>query len=516
MAAGRNLLVGVPDSRKHSRQHSKKQSKQSSEKGDNVPPKRRAQLATQLVPVADVRGAAYAMATLTLFAATSAAAAEPAPTPSAVPPVLMPTAPETTPEDEPAPVEETTPPVPSTPPLVITGYVDVGYAKAQGNGTSWPDGQVFPGPADYYVDTFAPAVNSRGDVASTIPPLTNPQNTTNGFLPRSAGIGGQGSFLLNTANVDVRYTASELPVMVFTRMQLVPRLYFDDLMDQGAPAGENTRVVLEQAFGRLTPLKSAELAISVGKFDSVFGIEYLDNQANFRIGVTPSLIARYTTGQSVGVKVFYRAQIIPAASAVSINAAATNNGTFVESLQGPSRSLNGVPVASVRLGYELNLERISFKLGASASYGPRNDQTEGTVSKQTLYGFDARLVAPTLTLSGEYVHVEENDASGGKLTGIGMFPMVTEFYAHGFYVQVAEELPLQIAPFRITIYGRYERRNAEFETYSNITVDRITGGVNVGLGESLQVKAEYLDNRELAGAPQVANNVFTSSVVWTW
>ena len=46
----------------------------------------------------------------------------------------------------------------------------------------------------------------------------------NGFLPRSAGIGGTPSFLLNTANVDFRYTSPELPVMVFTRVQLVPRL----------------------------------------------------------------------------------------------------------------------------------------------------------------------------------------------------------------------------------------------------------------------------------------------------
>ena len=40
--------------------------------------------------------------------------------------------------------------------------------------------------------------------------------------------------------------------------------------------------------------------------------------------------------------------------------------------------------------------------------------------------------------------------------------------------------------------------------------------MNIGLGETLQLKAEYLVNRELSGAPQVANNVFTSSAVWTW
>jgi hypothetical protein len=248
----------------------------------------------------------------------------------------------------------------------------------------------------------------------------------------------------------------------------------------------------------------------------VFGIEYLDNQANFRIGVTPSLISRYTTGQSVGAKAFYRTQIIPISSAFSLNVAATNSGTFVESLQGPSRSLNGVPVVSARLGYELNLERVSLKLGLSGAVGPRNDQTDGSSQKQTLYGFDARLVAPTLTVAAEVVGVRLNEADGMKLTGTGQYPMVTEFYAHGLYLQVAEELPLQIAPFRITLYGRYDRRNAEFETYSDIIVDRFTGGVNVGVGESLQVKAEYLVNRELQGAPVVANNVFASSVVWTW
>jgi hypothetical protein len=440
---------------------------------------------------------------------------------AAADPILVPTLTDVSaaegepPPDEPPPEEPATGVTPQVAPLVVTGYVDVGFAKAQGNGTSYPAGYTPPmagAPVDYYVDTFAPAVNSRGDVASTIPP---PGTVVNGFLPRSAGIGGRPSFLLNTASVDLRYSAAELPIMVFTRLQLMPRLYGPDI-GPGQTAGDTTRLLLEQAFGRITPLKNAELAISVGKFDSVFGIEYLENQANFRIGITPSLIARYTTGQSVGVKAFYRVQIIPASSAISINVAATNNGTFVDSLQGSSRSLTGVPVATGRLGYELNLERISVKLGASASQGPRNDQTEGSAQKQTLYGFDARLVVPTLTVAAEYVHVDEKEAEGMKVTGLDVFPMVTEFYAHGFYVQAAEELPLGIAPFRLSVYGRYGRRTAEFEGFSTIIVDRITAGLNVGIGDNLVVKGEYLINREVQGAPQVDNNVMTSSVVWTW
>ena len=50
-------------------------------------------------------------------------------------------------------------------PFRISGYVDVGWAKATGNGSSFVPGDTRV-PADYYVDPFAPAVNSRGDVAS--------------------------------------------------------------------------------------------------------------------------------------------------------------------------------------------------------------------------------------------------------------------------------------------------------------------------------------------------------------
>jgi len=429
-------------------------------------------------------------------------------------------------EPEPAPAEEPPAAPPSNAsPLVITGYIDVGFAKAQGDGTSFPTSYGTmppPGPADYYVDGFAPAVNSRGEAASTTQP---PGTTIAGFLPRSAAIAGRPSFLINTADVDLRYTAPELPILIFTRLQAIPRLYDPDPAEN-ALGGEYTRLVLEQAFGRITPLENAELAISIGKFDSVFGIEYLDNEASFRVGVTPSLLARYTTGQSTGVKVFYRYQIIPAASAVSLNVSGTNSGTFVEALQGPSRSLTGQPVAAARLGYELNLPRVSLKLGGSVAYGPRNDQSVTTDATQTLLGADLRLVVPTLVIAGEYVHVqEENGSDQGfttipKLTGTGPYPEIAEFYAHGFWVQAAEELPLPLdpLPLRVTVYARYERRHAQFPDYPGawLTVDRTTAGVNFGVGESLQLKAEYLINRELAGAPQVPNNVFTSSAVWTW
>jgi hypothetical protein len=188
--------------------------------------------------------------------------------------------------------------------------------------------------------------------------------------------------------------------------------------------------------------------------------------------------------------------------------------------------LTGRPIVSGRLGYELNLPRASVKVGASYETGPRNDQSFSADIPETLYGFDLRVILPTFVLSGEYIHVQEEDGGElvppvtavAKLAGTGAFPQITEFYAHGFWIQAAEELPLSIDPFRVTLYARYEQRHGEFPDYAGATIfiDRITGGVNVGLGESLQLKAEYLVNRELSGAPQVPNNVFTSSAVWTW
>jgi hypothetical protein len=384
-------------------------------------------------------------------------------------------------------------------PLQTMGYVDVGYANAQGNGTSFAPGDTRL-PADYGVDTFAPAVNSRGDVAST----DSGGLFTNGFLPRSVGIGGRGSFLINTVNFDFKYSAPGAPVMVFTRLQLLPRF---------TGAGDETRPVLEQAFGRIIPFDSQELAVTIGKFDSVFGIEYIENPSNIRTGITPSLWARYTTGTSIGAKVFYRQQIAPLWSAISLNVAATNHGNFVEALQPPDASLTGRPVMSARLGYELNLPVVQVKVGGSALDGPRNDQNQAD-ARQKILGVDLRVALLGFFLNGEYVHVEETEG-GPKTTGAGNFPVSSRFRANGFYGQLAYTAAVDFGPLRrVTVYGRYEQRHAAF--FTPITVDRITGGVRTELWEMLILKGEYLRNREREGAPNVSNDVLTTSLVYTW
>jgi hypothetical protein len=394
-----------------------------------------------------------------------------------------------------------TPPADSQPALRILGYVDLGWARATGNGTSFAPGDTRI-PADYGVDTFAPAVNSRGDVAST----DSGGRFTNGFLPRSMGIGGRPSFFISTVDVDLRYTSRTAPLLLFTRLQLLPRF---------SSQGESTRVLAEQAFARLIPFSSQELAVSVGKFDSVFGIEYLENEANLRTGVTPSLIARYTTGQSLGAKAFYRFQIPKLWTALSLNVAATNGGTLVDTLQPQNASLTGTPVFSGRFGIEINLPAIEIKFGVSALDGPRNDQSQPGVRQKAL-GADARIVFGPVELRGEGITLRQDAGAGDKVNGLGTQTVVSRFEVQGGYAQLALGFDFAGPLRRFAVYGRYDRRHAQFEGYVPITVDRITAGARADLFENLALKGEVLKNRELAGAPSVDNDVITSSLVYSW
>ncbi len=388
-------------------------------------------------------------------------------------------------------------------PLRFTGYVDIGFAKATGNGSSFSRDDTRT-PLDYGVDAFAPAVNSRGDVAST----DANGRFTNGFLPRSVGIGSGPSFLINTVSADVRFQPRGLPFFLFARLQLMPRF-------QGQ--GDSTRVELQQAFGRVSPFKTQELAIFLGRFDSVFGMEYLENEANLRMGITPSLIARYTTGQGLGAKAFYRFQLPAIWSAVSFNVAATNNGTRIEALVPIDASLTGGFVGSARVGYELNLQHLQVKLGASGLYGPRNDQRFLSATQWALAG-DLRITAYGFSLAGEFLNLNDAHSPGsGKFTGQGPAELASAFEVYGGWGRLSYTLPVKTEVFTSTsVYGRYDRRHAEFEGYTQVRTDRFTAGARVDLWDLIALKFEAIFNRELDGAPHVDNDVFTSSAVFTW
>lgn len=389
--------------------------------------------------------------------------------------------------------------------LRFTGYFDVGFAKVFGaDGTSFdPKDQRVP--LDYGSDPFAAAVNSRGDVAST----DSSGRFTNGFLPRSVNIGNKPSFLLNTASADVRFQPRGIPLFLFARMQLMPRFL--------GTGGDGTRVELQQAFGRLSPFKNHEFALFLGRFDSVFGIEYLENEANLRPGITPSLIARYTTGQGLGAKAFYRFQLPAIWSAVSFNLAATNNGTRIEALVPVDASLTGFFAGSGRLGYELNLQHLQVKAGVSGLYGARNDQHDPAARQWAVAG-DLRVTAYGVSLAGEFLQLHDDYGPGpGKNTGVAATELASVFTVWGGWGRLSWTLPWKgDVVTGVTLYGRYDRRSGQFSGFPWINTDRLTVGARVDLFDVLALKVEGLFNREISGAPNVDNDVFTSSAVFTW
>jgi hypothetical protein len=382
--------------------------------------------------------------------------------------------------------------------LHINGYIDIGAAKAQGDGTSFaPEDERQP--IDYASDTFATSVNSRGDVAST----NAGERFANGFLPHTMNIGGHASVFINTVSLDLRYQPDGAKYMAFVRLQFLPRV--NDLNF------EASQFLVQQAFVRITPFESQEFALTVGKFDGVFGIEYLDNEAPIRIGITPSLTARYTTGQQLGAKAFYRLQIPDAWSALSLNVAATANPPEVDALAPAAISLSGMPVFTGRLGYELNLPKFQLKAGLSGSYGPRGDQTNPSVIGQE-YGVDVRLTGGWVSFGAEGVRVQLDEGGADK---VGAARLVSKFLVYGYNATFALGIPLHNEIFRkLTAYLQYSQRYGGFILFADLNTSRVTPGLRLDLGENAALKVEYLRNIEVRSAPTVDNDVVTSSLVF--
>ena len=95
--------------------------------------------------------------------------------------------------------------------------------------------------------------------------------------------------------------------------------------------------------------------------------------------------------------------------------------------------------------------------------------------------------------------------------------MASGFHARVYWLQLAYALSFGAGAIeRVTPYVRYEWRHAWFQGFMPIVVDRITAGLRIDLWSSLALKGEILVNREEQGAPDVANNVYTSSAVYQW
>jgi hypothetical protein len=389
----------------------------------------------------------------------------------------------------------------------VNGYVDFGFFVPEGNGAgiiadSGPVAQrYYPQYANQYGwvflgDLLAPAVNSRGEVAD----LGNFPGTD-----RFDGIDSNGApgFIVNEVNLTL--TAALAQNMLATAsVNFVPRTGYDFRL------GDFIDVDLAQL--EWLPLQSGRLSVFAGKFDSVIGIEYRDRKANQRFGITPSLLARYTTGTPLGVKArakFFDNERIVAAVAVTNGTSTTEQFHFYDEVDA-----NAGKTVSGRLS--IKPFPFDLEIGGSGLYGAQDRALD---SQHPVWFVGADLLAHFggLDVKAQWL-IGRAKGETDQVYDPAHRPYGLDLKNGGYL-----ELDWMITPL-IGVMGRGEFRDAlvwlgnpaapEGADRLYVTKSwRATLGARVVVNEHVVVKAEYLHNGEYGQVPQIPNDVFTSSLL---
>jgi hypothetical protein len=380
--------------------------------------------------------------------------------------------------------------------LTLAGYVDFGFFVPQGDGSGYVQdfgNQYIPGPYTWKFlgDILAPAVNSRGEVADL--------GTAPG-VDRFDSINSRGAagFIVNEVNLRLRATPAPNAI-ISASVNFTPR------------TGSNFSLgdVFDVDIAQLEwlPTESQRTSVFVGKMDSVIGIEYRDRKSDHRFGVTPSLIARYTTGTALGVKVrskFGRDDWLVIAAAITNGSFTTEQFHFYDEVDS-----NSGKTGSARISVHPPLP-FPLEIGFSGSYGPQDRTTNSSYAlSNAMYFFGPDLLATLGPI----------DVKAQWLRGHSDGDAAQEVYALNLHGGGYVELDAMLTP-TWGLLGRAEYRDA-FVTLGTdrayLTKSwRATAGVRCVMTRWAVLKAEYLRNGEYGGLPNVPNDVFTSSLVLSY
>jgi hypothetical protein len=391
----------------------------------------------------------------------------------------------------------------------FSGFVDFGAFYVSGNNGSGiqPDfGYAhFPeyassGIAPQWVfmgDPLGPTINARGDVADTdgsravvLDPIKN---------------GGKPSFLVNSIDFAIFEGVGE-NLTINAAIDFLPRS-FDPSQPQSISGNLGSYIDPRLAYAEyIVPVKTFDLSLYAGKFDSVLGIEYRSQDAASRLTVTPSLICRYTCGYPLGVKArakFFDEKLV-------VNVAATNSSSFVDNFPFYSEtSTTNMKTGSARVSTKLPVGA-GLEIGVSAAYGAQAFQTDDSVS-QYQYGADISLDWHDILVSGEFVHGEADGSP--DIDSPQPCSVAPCLHFTGAYGLLGYRLFNWLTP-----YARVDGRDAVHRSGTSfvyITSEmRTTGGLHFELGTNVILKGEYTHIFELGRVPQsVGNDVATSSLV---
>jgi hypothetical protein len=402
------------------------------------------------------------------------------------------------------------------PTVTLSGYADVGFFAAQGDGTGFvqdlgpPAMRAFPQYAGRYGwvflgDLLATPINSRGEPAD----LGNPPGADRADLIDS---NGAPSFIVNEVNLTLTGVLAE-NVLATSSINFMPRTGSDFRLGD---VFEVDLASLEWLVGR-----ERRTSIFIGKFNSVIGIEYQTRKANQRFGITPSLIARYTTGTPIGIKV--RSRLGPGDMFV-LAGAVTNGSSVIEPFHFYDETdSNAGKTASGRIAIALPLP-FRLELGVSGLYGAQ-DRALDSEHPIWFQGADLQLLTSRFQLKAEVLRGHSAGEEGAVAVGAkrvygldlkgGGYVQATAMVTWVFGVLLRAEFrdalvwlgdPMLSDPAATTSADRL------YVTKSW----RLTAGLRAVITDKLVAKAEYLHNGEYGDVPSIPNDVFTTSVVMSY
>jgi hypothetical protein len=387
----------------------------------------------------------------------------------------------------------------SQPTVLLGGYIDIGFFVPQGTGAGYiqdfghvvfpeydpttsmnPYGWVFLG------DILAPAVNSRGEVADL-------GEGTGALRYDSINSRGAPGFVANEVNLRLR-SALTPTALASASLNFTPRTGNDFAL------GDSFDVDIAQL--EWLPTASHRTSIFVGKVDSVIGIEYRERKSDRRFGITPTLLARYTTGTAVGLKVrtkFGYNDWLVLAAALTNGSFTTEQFHFYDEVDS-NAGKTGSARASVR--FPFNSARFELEVGMSGSYGPQ-DRAIDNAHPMWFFGPDAIGRIGPVEIKAQWLR----GAAAGQAAG-GVYGLQLN---GGAYLEV----DTMVTP-SFGLLGRGEYRDALVFLESRLYITkswRATVGARWVITPRALLKAELLHNGEYGRIPSVPNDVFTSSLV---
>lgn len=376
-------------------------------------------------------------------------------------------------------------------PVKITGYGDLGFFATQGDGSGFRRDSghlMFPEHSQiawvFYGDLLATMVNSRGDVADL------------GEAPgvdRFDAVNSEGnpSFLVNELSLGVQAGLGDRALFT-SSVNFTPRTGTDFRL------GDSFDVDLAQL--EWLPFADGNTSVFVGKVDSVIGHEYKTRKSPQRFGITPTLLARYTTGTAIGLKA--RSKLLGERLIV---AAAVTNGSFgTEQFHFHSEvDTNSMKTVSGKVSVRVPLGIGTFEVGPSGQWGTQDGTPDGAGDAWTV-GLDAELETSRFAVRAQWLKAK---APGDEIARAYKLEL-----KNGGYV----EANVILTPI-IGLLGRAEFRDAEVQEGMErlyITKNwRATAGVRLIFNPNAILKAEYSHNGEYGGVPGIDDDVVTTSAV---